>query len=86
MQEKLVYTGHMCEAYPLFSVIPFWAFDLAMYEIMGFVTEPGHSYSGPLWLGECGTNTNGSNYWPYLIQFLEKHDVDFGYWSLDGYK
>ncbi|CAE7421731.1 unnamed protein product, partial [Symbiodinium pilosum] len=39
----------------------------------------------PVWLGEFGTNTE-SLWWKHMLTYLQKHDLDFAYWSINGEK
>jgi hypothetical protein len=39
---------------------------------VAFMLEEGNSYTAPVWLGEFGTNSNKSNYWNYLIRYLDE--------------
>ncbi|KAI3659743.1 hypothetical protein MP638_000872 [Amoeboaphelidium occidentale] len=60
---------------------------------IGFLTKPGHKYTGPIWLSEFGLNitdykedksTNDNQWLNCLTEWMTEHDVDFGYWVLNG--
>ena len=51
-----------------------------------FIDKPSHKYSAPYWMGEFGTGTINDENWQKIIRLLEDNDLDFGYWSVDGYK
>jgi hypothetical protein len=53
---------------------------------VAFMLEEGHDYTPPVWLGEFGTNSNSSNYWSYLIRYLdERPQIGWAYWAYNGY-
>ncbi|CAE7832431.1 unnamed protein product [Symbiodinium sp. KB8] len=43
------------------------------------------SAAAPVWLGEFGTNTE-SLWWEHMLRYLQKRDLDFAYWSVNGEK
>lgn len=51
----------------------------------GFLLDEGHAYTAPVWMGEFGNAVPGS-YWMSLMQYLNKRDVDFAFWALNGKK
>ena len=76
-----MYTGH---TYP--SNLPWYLYHAAMTFTQLFIDNPGHPYSAPFWMGEFGTGTRNSENWQNILRLLEENDLDFAYWSVDGYK
>ena len=66
--------------------LPWFLFRKAMAFIQLFVDNPGHFFSAPLWIGEFGTASQDTENWQRVIRVLEENDLDFAYWTLDGYK
>ena len=84
-QSKLVYEGHIYTDVPLLSDLPYEEFDLALTALQSFVSEAGHEYSAPFWMGEFGTGSDSEN-WRKILRFIKEHDLDWGYWPIDGYE
>ena len=83
-QEKLVYSGHMYTNTPVVPDLPYEEFASTMYLAQNYVTEPGHAYSAGFWLGETGSEFDTPK-WEKIYRWMKENDVDWGYWSLDGY-
>ena len=62
-----------------FSKFFFW------FCLEDYVRESGHAYSAPFWLGETGTNSDDDK-WNKIYDHLKDFDLDWAYWSVDGYK
>ena len=62
-------------------------FDSVMTALQTFVSVPGHDYSAPYWMGEFGTCEDCDQAtFGKVIHFLRNHDLDWSYWTLDGYQ
>ncbi|CAE7466048.1 unnamed protein product [Symbiodinium natans] len=59
------------------------AFERELNFKWGFLLSAGNA--APVWLGEFGTNTQ-SLWWKHMLAYLQKHDLDFAYWSVNGEK
>ena len=82
-QEKLVYSGHIYH-YWAPEGISYEDFSTEFNRTESFVNLAGNHYSAPFWLGETGTADDNGN-WRNIIRYLREHDLDWAYWSLDGY-
>ena len=60
-------------------------FSTEFYKTEAFVREAGKDYSAPFLLGETGTEEDNGN-WRNIVRYLKEYDLDWAYWSLDGYK
>ena len=80
---QLVYSGHM---YPFWwdSTLPYQDFSQRVTHRQTFVREPGHQYSAGYWMGELGTGDD-SQEWGKILRLVEEQDLDWAYWSIDGY-
>lgn len=62
----------------------------------GYILEPGHSYTAPVWVGEFGTchspvsclqdsTPNSQGFWfSNFVQYQKQKDTDWCYWPLNG--
>jgi endoglucanase len=51
----------------------------------GFLVEPGRPYTAPVWVGEFGDSGTGNPKWLQAFgAYLQKHDLDYAYWALNG--
>lgn len=59
---------------------------------MGFVANPGKTYTAPLWISEFGndidpnTDPKEKAWFANFTQYLIDYDLDFAYWALNGSK
>jgi endoglucanase len=75
------------------------AFKAAMDSAWGYIDNPGHAYTAPLWVGEFGTNHNAvdidaagpdastdpsARWWAWIRQYLADNDIDWAVWALNG--
>ena len=67
------------------SDLPYEQFDVVLNAIQSFVEKAGHEYSAPFWMGEFGTGSDSEN-WRKIVRFIREHDLDWGYWCIDGYQ
>ena len=67
------------------SDLPFEQFDVVLNALQTFVEKTGHEYSAAFWMGEFGTGIDSEN-WRKIVRFIKEHDLDWGYWSIDGYQ
>ena len=83
-ETQLVYSGHM---YPFWwdSTLPYPEFSQRVTDRQTFVRESGHLYSAAYWMGEFGTGDD-SEEWQKILRLVEEQDLDWAYWSIDGYK
>ena len=84
-QSKLVYEGHIYANVPVLSDLPYEQYDVALTALQSFVSESGHEYSAPFWMGEFGTGSDSEN-WRKILRFIKEHDLDWAYWCIDGYQ
>jgi len=61
------------------------AFERELDFKWGFLLSESGSAAAPVWLGEFGTNTQ-SLWWEHMLRYLQKRDLDFAYWSVNGEK
>jgi len=61
------------------------AFERELDFKWGFMMSATAAEPAPVWLGEFGTNSE-SLWWRHILTYLERHDVDFAYWSVNGEK
>lgn len=59
----------------------------------GFVANPDHIYTAPVWVSEFGIGFDSANtsdadkaWFANLTQYLIDYDLDFSYWALNGTK
>ena len=52
----------------------------------GFMLNEGMSYTSPLWMGEFGESDTSTNYWQFLMQYMQENPtIGWAYWSWNGY-
>ena len=101
IKQQLVYEAHF---YNLLYVSPGWKLfgykatckymNAFLNTRVGFVTQTGRDFSGPLWLSEFGFNVeeyrpnderNPDTMWMRCLrQWMEERDIDWAYWVLHG--
>jgi endoglucanase len=42
--------------------------------------------TAPVWIGEFGAGMQRGKWWRYFLKYAKDMDLDFAYWTLDGYK
>jgi endoglucanase len=59
----------------------------------GYILSQGQSYTAPVWVSEFGTSRGDNDpikpsktWWNHLMCYLQKSDIDFAYWALNGSK
>ena len=84
-KSKLIYEGDIYDGVDIVSDLPYDDFDVTLTWMQRFVQFAGQNCSAPFWMGEFGTNVNSIN-WQKIVRFIYEHDLDWGYWTIDGYK
>jgi len=84
---RLVYSAHDY-LWPMYNGLTKEQHHAQLRERWGYLLEEGHAYTGPVWVSEFGERHDGRNYrhgwWPSILAYLEREDLDFAYWRLDG--
>ena len=87
VENKLVYTGHFYGFSWLQPNLSGWklmsyeSFRERLFHDQTYVRGLGYPYL----LGEFGNNCRDTP-WQYLMRYLKETDIDWTYWSLDGFK
>ena len=77
-----------CFAFSTLAVIwvefgSYEAFERELNFKWGFLLSDTSDQAAPVWLGEFGTNVQ-SVWWQHMLTYLQKYDLDFAYWSVNG--
>jgi hypothetical protein len=77
-----------------YNKLPCFLTKILMDTYAGYLLEPGHPYTGPLWLSEFGMGLTGgpnnglsdadASYLSCLVEYMEGKNAGWAYWALMG--